>query len=378
MQHPPKTARNSSVLPGVLARWLAVLAAVAVPLSLLWDYSWEFTIGVETVWAPPHLATYAAVALAFLVALAWMGICTRNGTPGVRLGKLRAPLGAWLMLWGGLAYLTATVFDRWWQLGYGQSAGIWHPPQLLKAAAFFAMVIGTWLWAAEGQRADSGRSAFVMGGGTVLAMIFVVTLPSNFANRQHSAALYEIAGGTYAIVLVAAARSGRWRFSATATALCFMLIAGVAVWAIPLQAAQPQAGPIFHPRDHLLPPPFPLLLVVPAVALDLLLRVFPAARRRAGGAVEAGLAFFFAFAMAQWPFAAFLLSPAADNRFFAGGGVHWPPMQPISDEARVSFWPSPGWELNALHMAVAIGLAIVAAAVGNWLGARMGKEGRDA
>jgi len=377
MQHPPDTDRNSSARFGVLAKWLAVLAAVAVPLSLLWDYSWEFTIGVETLWAPPHLATYAAVGLAALVALGWMGICTGRQSPGVRLGGLRAPLGVWLVLWGGLAFVTASIFDRWWQLGYGQSAGIWHPPQLLKAAAFFAIVVGAWFSAAEGQRAESGSMVLAVAGGAVMAMIFVVTLPSNLANRQHSAALYEIAGGTYPIVLVAAARSARWRFSATATALCFMLIAGAAVWGIPLQAAQPQAGPIFRPRDHLLPPPFPLLLVVPAVALDLLVRVFPAARRRGGGAVEAGLAFFFTFTAAQWPFAAFLLSPAADNRFFAGGGVHWPPMQPISDEARVSFWPSPGWELNARHMAVAIGLAIVAAAIGNWLGVRMGREGRD-
>ena len=106
MQHPPDTDRNSSARFGVLAKWLAVLAAVAVPLSLLWDYSWEFTIGVETLWAPPHLATYAAVGLAGLVALGWMGICTGRQSPGVRLGGLRAPLGVWLMLWGGLAFPT--------------------------------------------------------------------------------------------------------------------------------------------------------------------------------------------------------------------------------------------------------------------------------
>ena len=52
MLHPPDTARTFSAGWGMRLRWLAVLAAVMVSFSLLWDYSWEFTIGVETVWAP--------------------------------------------------------------------------------------------------------------------------------------------------------------------------------------------------------------------------------------------------------------------------------------------------------------------------------------
>jgi len=32
--------------------------------SLLWDYSWESTVGIDYLWAPPHAAGYAAVLLA--------------------------------------------------------------------------------------------------------------------------------------------------------------------------------------------------------------------------------------------------------------------------------------------------------------------------
>ena len=46
------------------ARGLLVLAALGVPISLLWDFSWESTIGIDLVWAAPHLASYAVMALA--------------------------------------------------------------------------------------------------------------------------------------------------------------------------------------------------------------------------------------------------------------------------------------------------------------------------
>jgi hypothetical protein len=40
-----------------------------------------------------------------------------------------------------LAFGTALGFDRWWQSAYGLEAGIWHPPQWLKASSFFALVL---------------------------------------------------------------------------------------------------------------------------------------------------------------------------------------------------------------------------------------------
>src|ERR1051325_8824387 len=125
---------------------MLLLAAAGVPLSLLWDFSWESTVGIDRVWALPHIATYAAVALAGLAALMIPFRTTREA--GVRLGPCSAPVGAWLALWGTMLFPAAFVFDRWWQFNYGLAAGIWHPPQILKAAAFFAIVVGAWLLAA--------------------------------------------------------------------------------------------------------------------------------------------------------------------------------------------------------------------------------------
>jgi hypothetical protein len=339
------------------AQAASLLAAAGVPLSLLWDYSWESTIGIDLVWSSPHVANYLAVALAAFAAL---GFLRRSGD-GVRLGQFAAPLGAWVVLWGAVAFVAATFFDRWWQSAYGLAAGIWHPPQLLKAAAFFAVVLGTWFLAP--------RSA--MAAATVLALVSVVTLAGAFANRQHNAPFYEVACGAYPPVLVAAAVAGTHRFSTTTAALGYTAFVGAMVWLLPLFSAAPLTGPIFNPRDHLLPPPFPLLLVAPAFVLDLLLRVRPGQTRRfddLGRAAEAGLAFFIVFVAVQWVFAGFLLSPAADNRFFAGGGRHWPFFLEIHPSAKAAFWPEKDAKFTFGRALVALGLAMLSSLLGLWLG----------
>lgn len=328
---------------------LALLCAAAgVPLSLLWDFSWESTIGVDLVWSPPHVANYLAIALAAVSAL---GLALRQ--------RATRPVGAWIALWGALAFVTAVLFDRWWQSAYGLAAGIWHPPQMLKAVAFFAVVLGAWL-------TSPGRA---LGSASVLALIGVVVLPQTFANRQHGAPFYEIACGAFPFVLVAAASAGQRRFSATAAALGYTLLVGAMVWLLPLFPAAPLTGPIFQPRDHLLPPPFPLLLVAPALVLDLLLRVRPGETRRfdaLGRAVEAGLAFVIVFVAVQWAFAAFLLTPAADNRFFAGGGRHWPFFLEIHPSARTEFWPEKDAAFTPVRALFAAALAMLSALLGLW------------
>src|SRR5438045_480873 len=86
-------AADSPSSSGGKAFWLMLVGAVGIPLSLIWDYSWECTIGVDQVWAPAHVATYLAVAL--------MGISApfviARGDEGVKLGRWSAPLGAWVI-----------------------------------------------------------------------------------------------------------------------------------------------------------------------------------------------------------------------------------------------------------------------------------------
>src|SRR4029079_1229635 len=110
------------------------------------------------------VATYAAVALATIVALSELRF-RRSTDRGGSIGLVSASAGAWGILWGARAYITATVFDRWWQSSYGMAAGIWHPPQLLKAVSFFAVVIGGWIDVAPRLKSGERHAAFAMIGG---------------------------------------------------------------------------------------------------------------------------------------------------------------------------------------------------------------------
>ena len=365
------------------SHWLMLLAAAGVPLSLLWDFSWESTVGIDLVEAPPHVATYLAIAVAGLTALAFVLMASWSSignTCTVRVGVMRAPLGIWVAGWGAVAYLTAFLFDRWWQSQYGLSAGIWHPPQILKTVAFFSVVMGAWLFGlmrqnqSTNERESHGAAAFVIEGGLVLALISVVTLMSIYPNRQHSASFYRIACGTYPLVLVAVTLAGKSRWPATVAALTYTLLFCVMVWLLPLFPAKPQVPPIYNPLEHLMPPPFPLLLVVPAIALDLLCRnklPFALPVKRWKQAIAAGLTFFIAFISTQWIFAEFLLSDLADNWFFAGGGRHWPFFLKIDSLSRTQFWKTADDEMNLANTAIVAALAVAAAYLGLWIGAWM-------
>lgn len=363
--------------------WILLLAAAGIPLSLVWDFAWESTVGVDPVWSLPHTANYLAVGIGGFAALGLLLATSRAGAAragGVRLGGLHAPLGVWLVIWGAVAFVTAVWFDRWWQSSYGLAAGIWHPPQILKAVAFVALVAGAWLSALPRQNQSSpeinpgAALLFLTAGGAVLALITVFTLTSIYPNRQHSAAFYTTACSTYPLVLVALATAGKLRWPATLASVVYLLIISATVWILPLFPAAPQAAPIYNPLDHLMPPPFPLLLIFPALGLDRVLRHFnwPAGRAQPWlQAVAAGLVFFVLFFMAQWVFAEFLLSDAADNRFFCGGGKHWPFFLKISPSARTVFWESPADEMNLANTVIAAGLAMAASRLGLWLGTWM-------
>ena len=338
-------------LPAKAPRLLLLCGALCVVWSLLWDFAWESTVGVDLVWAAPHVLTYCGVALAAAASIQMIF----SGKDGVALGKLRGPVGAWVSLWGAVAFVTAFFFDRWWQSSYGLAAGIWHPPQIAKAVAFFAIAVGAW-WCVPR-----------WGGGVVVALILTVCTAQNIANRQHDPFFYHLACGAYPMVLLAVAISGGGRWIATRAALAGMTVILAAVWLMPLIPGVPETGPVYQPRTHLLPPPFPPLVVLPALCFDWLVR----SRKPTGwlALAEYGLVFFIAFAVAQWQFAQFLLTPGADNWFFAGGGTQWPFFLRISDDMRTAFWPSEF--MGKRNAAIAIGIACASSglgiALGNWL-----------
>ena len=121
---------------------------------------------------------------------------------------------------------------------------------------------------------------------------------------------------------------------------------GVAfLWLLPFIPAQPKLGPVYREISHFIPWEFPLLVIVPAFAIDLILQRTikwrPIAR-----ALAAGVAFLGVFIAVQWPFAEFLMTPLARNWMF---GTHYMDFSTparsvyarfvfVPPEATVQFW----------------------------------------
>ena len=368
---------------GLPELWWSAIAATLIPVSLLWDYSWESSIGVDRIGSPPHLATHIGIGLGGLLGLqliAWLTLARKRGelADGVRLGPFCGPAGAWILLWGAAAFQCAFLFDNWWQQTYGLGAGLWHPPQILKATAFFAVLLGgiALSSAAKSRGHLKLATAFLIwNGGLLLTLCALVLAMTNLPNVQHTAKFAKISSALYPGAMLAVGAASRTRWGITGAALVYSLVSCVMVWVLPLFPAHPLTAPIHNPMDHLMPPSFPLLLIVPALVWDGLRARFS---EKAGWRTELvraavlGLGFVATFLPVQWFFARFLLSPVADYWFFAGGGRHWPFFLKI-DKARVMFWGAAQDPLTWRAILWAAGLAICSTA----LGFRIGKWLRD-
>jgi len=359
--------------------WWVALAATLIPVSLIWDFSWESTIGIDRFWSPPHVATHIGVWLgglfgASLVFRFTLARHRNSGLTGVNIGPLSGPSGAWILLWGAATMQAALLFDNWWQQAYGLGAGLWPPPQILKTVGFFSLLVGGLVLCAA-VRASGTRTKriastlLVWHGGLLLTMCALVLSVKNYPNWQHTASFYLISCAVYPVVLVAMGRALPGRWGATRTAMVYMAVVCIMVWLLPMVPARPLTAPIHNPTDHMMPPPFPLLLAVPALILDLLLARFsqPSRRREVWLAGVAGVVFFATFLPTQWLFSKFMLSPESDNWFFAGGGQHWPFFLKI-DEARVMFWGVKQDPLTGQTALLAVALATVVAWIGLWMG----------
>jgi hypothetical protein len=135
---------------------------------------------------------------------------------------------------------------------------------------------------------------------------------------MHSSFFYQITASVFPLLLAALASGSSLRWPATSIAAAYLVIFLGMMWTLQLFPATPKLAPIYNPVTHMVPPPFPLLLIVPAFLMDILMRRFGRGRDWTL-ALVIGVVFVASFALTQWPLADFLLSPHARNIVFAGG-----------------------------------------------------------
>jgi hypothetical protein len=333
----PRTATSALDVSAETAYTLVVsvllLSSSLIMVGLLWDISWHLSIGRDTLWTAPHVleqvgASLAGIACGLLVLRTTFGGSAEQRARSVRFWGFRGPLGAWVAIWGAFAMAFSVPFDDWWHNAYGLDVKILSPPHVVLLLGMVGIQLGAMFLAlsvqnrSDGQRASRFGFAFAFAAGVMVAML-LTTLSQYMirANDWHTSMAYRVAAMPFPLMLAAVARAGRLRYPATVAALCFMGVYLVPQWVIVQFPATPRLTPILNPITNMAAFAFPLVLVAPALAFDLLLRKWNAI----GDwklALSLSLAFVVTMLAVHWPFGTFLLrSPLAQNDLFLAN--HW-------------------------------------------------------
>ena len=113
---------------------------------------------------------------------------------------------------------------------------------------------------------------FLYVGGMIIVSHFVFLMEYTERNGQHSAFFYRPVCLAIPVVLAGLARASRVRWPCTFAAGVYTIFGLGLLWILPLFPAEPKLGPVLHPVTHFVPPEFPILILAPALVLDLVWR----------------------------------------------------------------------------------------------------------
>jgi hypothetical protein len=353
----------------------SLLASVCAMVGELWDVSWHISIGRDTFWTPAHLCIQFCAVLGASTC-AWLLLKTTfSKDPDARMGSVRVlgfygPLGAFVAMWGAGAMLTSAPFDNWWHNAYGLDVKILSPPHVLLVLGIVSIQFGGLLLALGCMNTADGISRsrldwiFLCMSGILLTQGMFLGGDYMTHPLMHSAIFYRTASIAVPVVLVASAQASEKRWAMTTVAACYMVFLVAMMQILRLFPAEPKLGPVYQRITHFVFPFFPLLIVVPAICLDLLRprvrRLSPWLRAAVFGAV-----FLAVMVAVHWPFGIFLNSQASRNAIFGTNdfAYTWQPFHPAVRHAFFSYEPTRAafWE----GMGVALLCAILSARLGH-------------
>jgi hypothetical protein len=364
--------------------WCGLVGIASIVTGLYWDVSWHMTIGRDTFWTPAHLVIQFGGILigamsAYLIFSITFGRDEAAKAAGVGVWGFRGPLGAFLACWGGVTMVTSAPFDNWWHNAFGLDVEIVSPPHIVLAAGIIAVEIGALLMTASAMNRAEGearvrlRWIFLLMGGLILALHALLLSDYTGAADMHSSTFYLVTADEIPIYLVGLAWASGYRWGATAVASFYTAFALLQLWVLPLFPATPKLGPVFTNVTHMVPLNFPMLVIVPAVAIDLILNRWGKWRSRWMLAAVLGIVYVALMLATHWKFAEFLITPAARNWIFGQGyfpyaaspseyHFQWEFGNPMRTLAEFCKW-----------MGIATAVAIVTSRVGLAAGGGMGR-----
>jgi hypothetical protein len=333
---------------------ILLLAATAV---WLWDISWQLTLPSRAFLAPPHLATGLLVTAAGAAA-AW------NARPRLlpRSLGIVAAVGA----------LGALAIDAWWHGARPAVPEILTLPHVLMAAALF-LALAAALMLALSER--PGRGSLLRVEAVALILIWLTVMGAEYLGRPnlwHGSEFYLVASAVFPAILVSASALCGRRWGATlTTGAYFLLMTGLFVGADALLS--PLAARISgDPLRRLVPPAVPLLLVLPAVVIDVTTFVRRARRGLTSNLVTCalvGVSFVASMLALHWLAADVLLN---DPRAPVLLGVdRWPYHAEVGDWRYQQWTLDPGRRPFAAGLGIANMVATVSGCFGLWAGRRL-------
>ncbi len=310
--------------------WCGVVAVTCSIIGGYWDISWHRSIGRDTFWTPAHVAIYlcgllAGASSAYLILSVSFGKRPGAKQSYVKVWGFHGPLGSFISAWGGIAMLTSAPFDNWWHSAYGLDVEIVSPPHVLLIGGILAVQLGVLILIlgrmnrTECVSAKRLNTLFLYVGAMMVLLLQLLLMEYTWRGLLHSARAYGVISLAIPVVLISVARAAnrRWATTIIITIYTFFLLGQL--WILPLFPAEPKLGPVYQKVTHFIPWDFPLLLLVPALALDFLSpRV--ASWANWGQSILFGSIFLITLVAVEWPAADFMMSPAARNWFF---GTHY-------------------------------------------------------
>jgi hypothetical protein len=360
--------------------WCVTVAVTSVAIGAHWDVSWHRSIGRDSFWTPAHIAIYACGVLAG-IACGYLVFATNIlrkpefVASSVQVFGLRAPLGAFLAAWGGIAMLTSAPFDNWWHNAYGLDVKIISPPHVVLTIGIFAICLGSLILLlglmnrSEGRQHTQLQWMILYIGGIMLILNMFFRMEYSWDIYLHNSVAYKAMALGVPLYLAMLWQASRFRFASTVEAAIYTLFVIGLILILPLFPASPRLGPVLHPVTQFIPPKFPILLIVPAFALDLLWW-----RTRQWNAwlvaLVSGPVFILTLLAVEWPFANFLMSKAAENRFFGTGYFQYFEPSTSPDVLRVFAHPQHGLQLwfgLLLAMLYASVCVLLGQKLGGWM-----------
>ncbi len=357
--------------------WTALLSVSCILVGGYWDISWHMTVGRDSFWTPAHIAIQlggiiAGGAGAYLIIATTLGRTDLRDV-SVRVWGFRGPLGAFVAVWGAAAMVISAPFDNWWHAAYGLDVKILSPPHaVLTLGILMVATGGVLLIIAPLNRAERTVKLewlLIVVAGEVLVLGMTAILEHTFRSNLHRADAYRAMAIAAPVVMLQFGRVSGHRWATTLIAGFYMAFMVAMLWLFPLFSAEPKLGPVYQPITHFIPLEFPMLVIAPAFAIDLVrprIDDWPRHRR----ALVLGPLFVAVVVAAEWPFADFLMSEHARNWLF---GSHYLPyfMHPDWFESRHAFMPEH-------DLAGGLVQAVIAACLSSYLGLVLGDAMRRA